>query len=356
MLGPVHLRLYGLCIALGVLAAVWIARRRWSAWGRRSGDDHDDGAGGGARRSDRCPALPRHHRLERALPGVGGGTAFEIWKGGLGIPGGVVLGAIAGVLVARHLKCNWRLMADAVAPAIPVAQAIGRLGNYFNQELFGRPTTLPWALKVDLLHRPAGYEQFATFQPTFLYEALWNLALAGLIILATRRWVLKTGRWFALYVLGYGLGRLWVESLRIDEATHIFGLRVNIWTALIAIAGGTLWFFWGGSPLDREATDRLRAGETLASIHGPEMPNLAEADGDETAGDRTVDDEADDDDAADDEADAADDADDDDAADDEADAADDADDADAAADDEADAAAEAVDDEPAEPLDAADQP
>ena len=277
VLGPVHLRLYGLCIALGVLAAVWIARRRWSAWG---GDPE-------MITTMALVAVPAgligarlYHVItdwnERYSGGRWWPTAFEIWKGGLGIPGGVVLGAIAGVLVARHLKCNWRLMADAVAPAIPVAQAIGRLGNYFNQELFGRPTTLPWALKVDLIHRPAGYEQFATFQPTFLYEALWNLALAGVIILATRRWVLKTGRWFALYVLGYGLGRLWVESLRIDEATHILGLRVNIWTALIAIAGGTIWFFWGGSPLDREATDRLRAGETLASIHGPDMPNLAE--------------------------------------------------------------------------------
>jgi prolipoprotein diacylglyceryl transferase len=131
---------------------------------------------------------------------------------------------------------------DVVAPAIPLGQAIGRLGNWFNQELFGRPTDLPWGLKIDPENRPSGYTQVTTFHPTFLYEALWNLALAGLLVLYERwRPGGRPGRLFALYVAGYGLGRLWVEALRIDEATTIAGVRVNIWVSILAVAGATAW-------------------------------------------------------------------------------------------------------------------
>ena len=151
------------------------------------------------------------------------------------------------------------------APAIPVAQAIGRLGNWFNQELYGRRTDLPWALEID---DPAGFPPGSTFHPTFLYEALWNLALAGLIVLGGRRVVLKPGRWMALYVAGYGLGRLWVESLRIDFATEVGGFRVNIWISMLAIAGGLLWLFWKGSPVDHDGTARLRAGDDPLSHVG----------------------------------------------------------------------------------------
>ena len=126
-------------------------------------------------------------------------------------------------------------------PRHPLAQAIGRLGNWFNQELFGRPTDLPWGLRIDREHRPDGYETFATFHPTFLYEALWNLALAGLLVLYERRRPGgRPGRLFALYVGGYGLGRLWVEALRIDDATRIAGVRVNIWVSLVAIASAAV--------------------------------------------------------------------------------------------------------------------
>jgi prolipoprotein diacylglyceryl transferase len=124
-----------------------------------------------------------------------------------------------------------------------VAQAIGRWGNWFNQELFGRPTTLPWALRVDPVHRPAGYERFATFHPTFLYESLWNLALAGLLVFVIERHLhLRPGRLFAVYVGGYGLGRLWVESLRIDHANRILGLRINEWVSILAILGAAAVF------------------------------------------------------------------------------------------------------------------
>jgi prolipoprotein diacylglyceryl transferase len=191
--------------------------------------------------------------------------AFFIWKGGLGIPGGVLLGAIAAVLMARRMKMDWKLMADAAAPALPIAQAIGRLGNYFNQELYGRPTNLPWGLQVE--NPPLRYATDTLFHPTFLYEALWNLGLAGLIVLLGRRLVLKPGRWFAVYILGYGLGRLWVESLRIDFANEILGLRVNTWISFFAIIGGATWLFWKGSPVDSQATAELRAGgDPLAGL------------------------------------------------------------------------------------------
>lgn len=270
-IGPLSFRMYGLMIALGVLAAVWLARKRWSSYG---GDPEDI-------TSIALVAVPAglvgarlYHVItdwnDKYSDGRWWPDAFMIWKGGLGIPGGVLLGAIAGVLVARRLKLNWRTVADAAAPAIPLAQAIGRLGNWFNQELFGRPTSLPWGLRVDPEFRPQNALTATKFQPTFLYEMLWNLALVGLIVWASSRTVLKRGRWLAVYVLGYGLGRFWVEALRDDFAARLFGVRVNIWTSSAAIIGGAVWLFWGGGPVDRDATQRLRAGEALASIMGAE--------------------------------------------------------------------------------------
>ena len=135
---------------------------------------------------------------------------------------------------------------DVVAPAVAVAQAIGRLGNYFNQELYGRPTSLPWGLEISPANRPAAYQLFATFHPTFLYEALWNLALAGLLVLIDRRRVLRPGRIFALYLGGYAVGRFLVESLRIDTANKILGLRVNIWTSIVTFVGVVIFLAWRG--------------------------------------------------------------------------------------------------------------
>ncbi len=234
-IGPLQLRAYGLAIAVGVLVAVWVARRRWAA---RGGDPADISylatwsviAGlVGARAYH---VLTDYHRFQgRWL------HAFAVWEGGLGIPGGLLAGVVAGVVLARRRGLPAAQLLDVVAPAIPLAQAIGRLGNWFNQELFGRPTDLPWGLRIDADRRPDGYVQFATFHPTFLYEALWNLALAGLLVLYERnRPGARPGTLFALYVGGYGLGRLWVEALRIDDATRLAGVRVNIWVSLLAIA------------------------------------------------------------------------------------------------------------------------
>ena len=124
-----------------------------------------------------------------------------------------------------------------MAPALPVAQAIGRLGNWFNQELYGRPTDLPWALRIDPEHRPAGMAGVATYHPTFLYEALWNLALAALLVWIGRRGRARPGQLFAGYVAGYAAGRLWVEALRIDPATEVLGLRVNLWVSGVVLVG-----------------------------------------------------------------------------------------------------------------------
>ena len=234
VVGPLHLRAYGLMIALGVIAAVEMGRRRW----RARGHDPDDIS------SMALWAVPAGLIGARLYHVITDWRRFEgqwldavkVWEGGLGIPGGIALGALAGVLYARHKKLPLGDLADAIAPALPLAQAIGRLGNWFNQELFGGPTSLPWALEIDPQHRPDRYLDAATFHPTFLYEGLWNLGLMTLLILVDRKRVLRPGSVFWLYVAGYATGRLWVEAMRIDPASLILGVRVNIWTSLIALA------------------------------------------------------------------------------------------------------------------------
>lgn len=238
-LGPLELRAYGLMIALGVLAAVKVATTRWV---RRGGTAEDLttvatwAVPAGLVGARIYHVITDHQRFEgRWL------HAFAIWEGGLGIWGGVALGALVGWLVARRRGVDATAMLDACAPAIPLAQAIGRVGNWFNQELFGRPTDLPWALEIDPEHRPAGYLEDATFHPTFLYEALWCLLVLGVVIWAERRFSLRRGRAFALYVAAYTFGRFWIEALRIDDAHHILGLRLNDWVSL-AVFGAAVVF------------------------------------------------------------------------------------------------------------------
>jgi prolipoprotein diacylglyceryl transferase len=161
-----------------------------------------------------------------------------VWQGGLGIPGGLAAGVIVGLLIARRQGISMPRVLDAIVPTLPIAQAIGRWGNWFNQELYGRPTDLPWGLSIDVGHRPAAHLTAETFHPTFLYEGLWNLTLAAVLVRVDRRGVLKPGRLIGLWVCGYGLGRLWVESLRIDHASLLAGVRVNIWVSLVAVVVG----------------------------------------------------------------------------------------------------------------------
>lgn len=236
VLGPLHLRAYGLMIALGVIAAYQISRSRWSA---RGGDPDDITAiamwavpaGLIGARLYHVATDWKSYFPDRPM------EAFAIWQGGLGIPGGIFAGVVVGVLVARRRGMRLGMALDVVAPTLALAQAIGRWGNWFNQELFGRPTDLPWGLRINEIHRPFGYEQYAMFHPTFAYEMVWNLALFGFLIWLDRRRVLRSGNIFILYVMGYGIGRLWVESLRIDSASLVFGVRVNIWMSLAIILG-----------------------------------------------------------------------------------------------------------------------
>jgi prolipoprotein diacylglyceryl transferase len=235
-IGPFPLRAYALCIIAGILLAVWLGERRWVARGGDSGQVGDVaiwavpfGIVGGR----------LYHVVTDSGNYFGEGrdpvTALYIWQGGLGIWGAVALGGVGAWIGARRSGIKLPPFADAIAPGIVLAQAVGRLGNWFNQELFGSPTTLPWALEIDLPYRPAGYEQFATFHPTFLYELLWNVGVAVLVIWADRRFRMGHGRAFALYVATYCVGRAWIEYLRIDpvQASDVWGLRLNVWTSLV---------------------------------------------------------------------------------------------------------------------------
>ena len=230
-IGSFQIRAYGLMIALGVLAAVKFASVRWR---QRGGKPEDISAiatwavPAGLIGARIYHVITDYQRFRgRWL------HAFAIWEGGLGIWGGVALGALVGWRVARRRGLDATLVLDACAPAIALAQAIGRWGNWFNQELFGRPTSLPWALEIDPEHRPAKYLDQATFHPTFLYESLWCLLVIAVVLVVERRYRMRPGGIFAVYVAGYTLGRAWIEALRVDDTHHILGLRLNDWTSLI---------------------------------------------------------------------------------------------------------------------------
>ena len=239
-IGPLFVHAYGLAYVLAVTAAVAITIRRWEAKGGNRDLVYEVALWG-------FPAGLIGGRLYflatswSEVPPHWWGP-FAIWKGGLGIWGGVALGTLVGLWVLRRRKANIPVFLDAAAPALLVAQAIGRIGNYFNQELFGGPTTLPWGLEISPAHRPVGYTQFATFHPTFLYELIWNLLLAGALVWLGRHRTIRPPGLFALYVAGYSFGRIGEELLRVDPAKHIFGLRLNFYVASILCIAGIVWF------------------------------------------------------------------------------------------------------------------
>ena len=238
-IGPLSLNLYGLCIALGVVAAVWMFGRRLEQRGVGTADDASSIAvwavlAGviGSRLYHVVTDWDRFAGNYSAIP--------KLWEGGLGIPGGLALGIPTGLYLARSKGISMPMAATCAAPAIPLAQAIGRWGNYFNQELYGRATDLPWALEIDDAHLEAGFASGTTFHPTFLYESLWSLALCGVLLWIDRRYRPGLGQLLVMYVIGYGIGRFWVEGLRIDRADRLGGLRWNQWVALAAIVGGAI--------------------------------------------------------------------------------------------------------------------
>jgi prolipoprotein diacylglyceryl transferase len=187
-------------------------------------------------------------------------SALYIWEGGLGIWGAITLGGVGAWIGCRRRGIPLPAFADALAPGIVLAQALGRLGNYFNQELFGRPTDLPLAVEIDPAFRPDGLADQVTYHPTFLYELLWNVGVAALVIWADRRFRLGHGRAFALYVAAYTVGRLWIEALRIDPANDVLGLRVNIWVSLLVLAGAVAYLVVSARRRPgRETPDELEA-------------------------------------------------------------------------------------------------
>ncbi|HEV7871022.1 MAG TPA: prolipoprotein diacylglyceryl transferase [Modestobacter sp.] len=242
-LGPFPLRGYALCIIAGIVVACWLGERRWVARGGAPGDVLDIAVW----------AVPFgivggriYHVITTPEPYFGQGgdplRALAIWEGGLGIWGAIALGGVGAWIGCRLRGIPLPAWADALAPGIVLAQAIGRLGNWFNNELYGRATDLPWALTIYRWDSSAGHaitgpdgqpQVLGTFHPTFLYELVWNVAVALLVIWADRRFKLSHGRAFALYVAAYCAGRLWIEMLRIDTAEQFLGVRLNVFTSAI---------------------------------------------------------------------------------------------------------------------------
>ena len=246
-LGPVPIRGYALSIILGIVVAIWIGERRWVARGGRPGDVQDLAIW--AVPFGLVGARLYHVATDSGLyfgEGNNPVAALYVWQGGLGIWGGVALGALGVVIAARRKGIKLLPVLDAMAPGVLVAQAIGRWGNWFNQELYGRPTDLPWGLEIDVAHRPSQYLDQATFHPAFLYECLWNLAAFALIIWLDRRFRLGHGQVAALYIMLYTLGRGWIENLRIDDVQmdNVMGLRLNVWTSIVLFVLAAIWFIW----------------------------------------------------------------------------------------------------------------
>lgn len=239
--GPLTIHFYALCIITGIAVAIWIGRKRYANLGGNPDDVSEVaiwavpfGIIGG--RIYHVITSPSQYFGANGNPI----DALRIWEGGLGIWGAISLGAVGAYLYFRTHKTslNFRQLLDSLAPGVVVAQAIGRIGNYFNQEVFGKPTDLPWGLEIDPANRPNGFESYSTFHPTFLYELLWCLVVAALLIKlpgVLKQITSKQGDVFALYIFGYTAGRVWIENLRIDEANLILGLRLNIWVSLVVL-------------------------------------------------------------------------------------------------------------------------
>ena len=248
-IGPLTIRLYALCIITGIAVAIWIGRRRYSNLGGNPDDVSEVaiwavpfGIIGG--RIYHVISSPQQYFGANGNPA----DALRIWQGGLGIWGAISLGAVGAYIYFKTHKTtlSFAKLLDSLAPGVIIAQAIGRIGNYFNQEVFGKPTALPWAIEIEAKNRPDGYEAITTFHPTFFYELLWCLFIAYLLIKLPgflKSVARNSGDIFALYVAGYTAGRLWIEALRIDEANYILGLRLNIWVSIIVFTAAVIYLY-----------------------------------------------------------------------------------------------------------------
>ncbi|WP_051400065.1 prolipoprotein diacylglyceryl transferase [Haloechinothrix halophila] len=288
------IRAYALCIIAGIIVAIWWGDRRWVARGGTKGTIIDIavfavpfGLVGGR----------LYHVLTDYQRYFGEGAnpidAVKIWDGGLGIWGAIALGAVGAWIACRTRGIPLPVVADAVAPGIVVAQAIGRLGNYFNQELYGRETDVPWGLEIyqrinqetgqldQLLGESTG-EVIAVVHPTFLYELLWNLGVAVLLVWADRRFRLGHGRVFALYVAGYTAGRFWIEMMRSDPATEVFGVRINVWVSALVFLGAVVYLVLAKGRGGREAPE-VAAGKAGAAESHADGGDADDADAEDTA-------------------------------------------------------------------------
>jgi phosphatidylglycerol---prolipoprotein diacylglyceryl transferase len=287
-LGPLPIRAYALCIVAGIFAGIAVLLRRWR---ERGGIDEDVWDVSGWMIIFGIAGGRIYHVISDPELYFGKGRhpldAFKIWDGGLGIWGAIALGAVGAWIGCRRKDMSLVVFADAAVPAVVLAQGIGRWGNWFNNELYGGPTSLPWRLQIHNIDTASGHAQLdpsghaivlGYFQPTFLYESLWDIALAIALIYVDRRLRLGRGNVMALYVMGYTFGRAWIEALRHDHANHILGLRLNDWTAILVFVGGLIWFLrHGGFHAEREgsAYAGARAGaaeerleEKGADVHG----------------------------------------------------------------------------------------
>ena len=263
--GPLQLHAYGVMLLLGILAATWLTGVRWT----RRGGDWDLvfrvamwGVAGG------IVGARLYHVITSwsEVPDPKWQGVFEIWKGGLGVWGGILGGVIAGAIVVRRSGNSIYRFMDAVAPGLLLAQAIGRWGNYFNQELFGKPTDLPWGLEIDVQNRPEQYISEPTFHPLFLYESIWNLLGVGFLLLVDRRFTIRPPGLFALYVAWYTAFSTYEETLRIDPSHEYFGLRLNFYVSVTVFALAIAAFIWSQRRPEKSARPR-----PTAPPQGPKM-------------------------------------------------------------------------------------
>jgi phosphatidylglycerol---prolipoprotein diacylglyceryl transferase len=286
-LGPLPIRAYALCIVLGIIVALWLTARRWR---ERGGTDEDVwDVAGWAVVFGIIGGRVYHVLTDPELYFAAGKhplDAVKIWDGGLGIWGAIALGGLGAWIGCRRKSMSIVTFADAAVPGVVLAQGIGRWGNWFNNELYGRATSLPWRLQIHDIDTATGHAQACSFghvgasicgyyQPTFLYESLWDIGLGLLLLYADRRWRLGRGNVAALYAMGYTVGRAWIEALRTDHANHFFGVRLNDWTALVVFLIGLAWFVrHGGWHSGREPTPYI----------GDRAETSAKADADAAAG------------------------------------------------------------------------
>ena len=282
-LGPLRIHFYALFILTGIAFAVWLGNRRFKA----------RGGNGGAILDIALWAVPIGiiggrlfhvvtHWHDYFYEGANVTKVFAIWEGGLAIYGALIFGTLGAFIGARTAGIRFLAFADAIAPGVIVAQAIGRLGNYFNNELFGLPTDLPWGLEISNTNTayPEGLPAGVLFHPTFLYEIIWNLIGFGLLLVLERRLRLQWGQVFAAYLVIYSIGRAFIESIRIDPSDYYFGLRTNVWSAIFGICVGIALFIWskrahtepessvwlaGREPKPEQLTDGLDSMSTKAA-------------------------------------------------------------------------------------------